>query len=188
MNLVQEKETMDTWRMILITGKLRLKSSSPQGFSLLELLVVLGIISSITLLSSLSFHRHFSETLLKTSAQEIASTLIWARRLAITKRQLHRVVFQTQRKKYWVEDNTGKQVEGVAYLKRGIIFADPELNKWGEENGLVESGILDDAFSFYPQGTAEGGSIYLREENGDNWYTVTVVPTTGKVRIYPGKH
>jgi Tfp pilus assembly protein FimT len=177
---------MDTWRMISITGKLRLRSSP--SFSLLELLVVLGIISSLTLLGSLFFYHHLSETLLKTSAQEIASTLIWARRLAITKRQSHRVVFQTEKKKYWIEDNRGKQVEGVAYLKRNIVFADPELNKWGEENGLIESGILDQAFSFYPQGTAEGGSIYLREKNGDNWYTITVVPTTGKVRVYPGKH
>lgn len=175
---------MDTWRMISITGKLRFSRS----FSLLELLVVLGIISSFTLVGSLFFHHYFSETLLKTSAQEIASTLIWARRLAITKRQLHRVVFQTEKKKYWIEDNTGKRVEGVAYLKRGIVFADPELNKWGEEDGLIESGILDHAFSFYPQGTAEAGSIYLREKNDDNWYTITVAPTTGKVRIYPGKH
>lgn len=172
---------MDTLKMISTTG-------NPDGFSLLELIVVVGIISCISFVGSISFHNHLSETILKTSAQDIASTLLWARRLAITKRGTYKVVFQPDKGKYWIEDSKGNKVEGVAHLRKEVVFDNPELGKWGEENGLVESGISDDAFSFYPQGTAEGGSIYLKNEKSGSWYTITILPTTGRVKIYQGKH
>ena len=167
--------------MILTTG-------NSSGFSLLELIVVIGIILSVTVTGSLYFKNHFSGTLLKASAQEITSTLIWARRLAITKREPHRVVFHPQKKKYWIEDMKEIKVEGVNYLKKRIIFANPELGKWGEKNGLVEAGVPDNAFSFYPQGTAEGGSIYLQDGENKKWYTITITPSTGVITIYPEKH
>ncbi len=163
-------------------------TGNSSGFSLLELIVVIGIILSVTVMSSLYFKNHFSGTLLKASAQEITSTLIWARRLAITKRKPHRVTFHPQKKKYWIEDIENMKVEGVNYLKEGINFANPELGKWGEKNGLVEAGIQDNAFFFYPQGTAEGGSIYLQDGGNKKWYTITITPSTGVVNIYPEKH
>lgn len=167
--------------MISITGDCR-------GFSLIELIIVVGIISSVILLGSLYFHNHFPETLLKTSAQELASTLIWARRLAITKRKAHKVVFRPQRRTYWIENAEDKKVEKTVHLQEGVIPANPGLGKWGEENGIVESGTQDNVLLFYPQGTAEGGSVYLKEKEGKRWYTITVTPTTGAVNIYPGKH
>lgn len=150
--------------------------------------MVIAIISSIMFLGSLYFKNHLSETLLQTSAQELASTLRWARRLAITKRKTHKVVFEPQKSKYWIEDVENRKVEGVGYLKKKIVTANPQLGKYGEENGIVEAGIPDNALLFYPQGTAEGCSIYLKEEKVDKWYTITVIPTTGVVNIYPEKH
>lgn len=178
---------MITWKMILTTGRSNIKSSFP-GFSLLELVIVVGIVLSVTSLSSLLFKGHFAETVLKTSAQDIASTLNWARRLAITRRKLYKVVFRVKEKKFWIEDDFREMVGRPAYLHSGVIFANPGLHKWGEEDGLVEAGGGDSAFSFYPQGTAEGGSIYIKEENSNNWYTITIVPSTGRVNVYPGKH
>jgi len=167
--------------MISTTGKW-------SGLSLIELIVAIGIISSIILLGSLYFKNHFSETILETSAQELASTLLWARRLAITKRKVHKVVFEPKRRRYWIENEDDGKVDRAIYLKKGVMPADPELGKWGEEDGIVEAGVPDNAFLFYPQGTAEGGSIYLKEEGSKKWYTITLVPTTGDVRIYQGKH
>ena len=181
MSFPDVKTKMGTLRMTSITGDY-------SGFSLIELIVVLGVISSITLVSSLYFQNHLSQTLLKASARELSSTLIWARRLAITKREIHKVVFSPQRQRYWIENVRADQVEGVNYLKQGIVFANPGLGKWGEVDGVIEGGILDNAFSFYPQGTAEGGSIYLQDEGKKNWYTVTITPTTGGITVYPGKH
>ena len=45
-----------------------------------------------------------------------------------------------------------------------------------EEDGIVEFDNPDDSgFSFYPQGTAESGSIYLREKESERWHTVTML-------------
>lgn len=158
------------------------------GFSFVEFLIVLGIAVSTAAVGTISFHFHLSETLLRTSAQELASTLRWARRLAITRRNSHKVSFEPEEGKYWVEDAEGYSVEGITRLKDKIVFSDPGLRKWGIEDGIVESGVQDDAISFYPQGTAEAGSIYLKDKRSGNWYTVTITPLTGKVRVYEGVH
>lgn len=174
--------------MMSITGDKIKNGALFKGFLLVELIFVLGIIVSVTLFGFVALHERFSQSLLKTSAQEIASTLTWARRLAITKRKSHKVVFAVKRRQYWIENEDGEPVDKIVNLKKGIIFANPNLNKWGEEDGIVEGGFSDNCFLFYPQGTAEGGSIYLKAENQDSWYTITVVPSTGKVNVYEGKH
>jgi len=154
-----------------------------------EFIVVLAIISGIVAMATLSIRNFLSETYLKSSTQDLATTLRLARRLAITKRETYRVVINTPKGKYWIEDAKENRMEGVGYLKSGIIFADPNLDKMGEEDGIVEFGYWDDdAFSFFPQGTAEAGSIYLKDERNGNWYTITIVPTTGRVNTYPNKH
>jgi len=159
------------------------------GFSLVELIVVLAIISGVTVVATLSTRNFLSETYLKSSAQDLSVTLKLAHRLAITKREIYKVVIVPSQRKYWIEDIKENRVEGVGHLKSGIIFADPELDKIGEEDGIVEFGYWnDDAFSFFPQGAAEAGSIYLKDKRNGNWYTLTIVPTTGKVSIYPYKH
>ncbi|MFQ6067767.1 MAG: GspH/FimT family pseudopilin [bacterium] len=159
------------------------------GFTLMELIVVLGVVSVVIFLSILSVGSFLSRSRLKTSAEDIASTLRWARRLSITKRKEYRVVFDPARRKYWIEDKEGTVIEGTHSLSENVVFADPELWKKGEEDGIVEfDDPDDDSLSFYPQGTAETGSIYLKNEDSGSWYTITVSPTTGYIRVYPEKH
>jgi len=181
-NGISMKSSQESFQDVLIKSNL-------SGFSLIELIVILAIISGVTTIATLSTRNFLSETYLKSSAQDIASTLRLARRLAITKRETYRVVINFSQRKYWIEDVKENRVEGVGYLKSGIIFADPELGKMGEKDGIVEFGYWNDnAFSFFPQGAAEAGSIYLKDERNGNWYTLTIVPSTGKVNIYPNKH
>jgi len=181
MSYLSEKIKMDTWRMISTTGK------KISAFSLAELIVVLGIIFSLIFAGSLYFQNHLLKTSLKTSCQDIESTILLAKRLAITKRKIHKVKFQPERGKYWIENSEGEKVEGVNYLREGVTFSNPELRKWGEKDGIVEAGYPDNAISFYPQGTAEAGSIYLKDRK-NNWCTITILPATGNVRIYWEKH
>jgi len=79
-----------------------LKRPLKSGFTLIELIIVIGIISSVTVISTLSIGNFLSQTHLKSSAEDIASTLRWARRLAITKRANYKVVFDTERGRYWI--------------------------------------------------------------------------------------
>ncbi len=109
--------------------------------------------------------------------------------MAITKRKEYRVIFNPQRSRYWLEDKEGNITGERRSLQENIVFADPELNKMQEEDGIVEFDNPDDSgISFYPQGTAESGSIYLKEKEGERWHTITITASTGYARIYPEKH
>ena len=168
----------------------KLKSCKKRcGHTLIELIVVLAVVSVIIALSVSSIGNFLSRSRLKNSAEDITSTLRWARRLAITKREVYRVVFNPKKRKYWVENEEGNVLEKKQSLEENIIFANPELYKEGEEDGIVEFNDPDDnSFSFYPQGTAETGSIYLQGKGNREWYTITIASTTGYVKVYPEKH
>jgi len=174
---------------VLKMGKQALKRPLKSGFTLIELIIVIGIISSVTVISTLSIGNFLSQTHLKSSAEDIASTLRWARRLAITKRANYKVVFDTERGRYWIEDEDNNVVDKRQKLRKNILFANPSLGKEGEGDGIVElDDPDDDSFSFYPQGTAEAGSIYIQNKNSKEWWTITISGTTGYVRIYQEKH
>lgn len=167
-------------RMMLITGK--------SGFTLIELVVVIAVISLVSFLAIFSTGNFLSKTRLQNSAENIAAALRWGRRLAITKRKEYKVSFDLREKSYWVEDNEGGIREKEKKLEKNIIFADPCLEKWGEADGIVElDDPDDDSFLFYPKGTAETGSIYLQSEASKKWYTITIA-LNGYVRVYPQKH
>lgn len=162
---------------------------STSGFTLIELIVVLGVVSVVVFLGILSVGGFLSRSRLKNSAEDIASTLRWARRLSITKRREYRVVFDPARRKYWIEDEEKMVIEGKHSLLENVAFANPDLWKREEEDGIVEfDDPDDDSLSFYPQGTAETGSIYLKNEGSGRWYTITISSTTGYIRVYPEKH
>ncbi len=159
------------------------------GYTLIELIIVLAIIGTVVSMSVPFVSSFLFRTNLQSSAEDMVSTLRWARRLAITKREEYRVVFDPQRGKYWLEDKEGN-AEGERHsLQQNIVFADPDLNKIQEEDGIVEFDHPDDSgISFYPQGTAESGSIYLKGKEGERWYTITITASTGYTRIYPERH
>jgi len=162
---------------------------SNAGLTLIELIVVLAIISAVVAFSTLSLENFASERYLKTSARDLASTIKRARRLAITKRKPHRVVFSCSDGSYWIEDDENNKIDRSWQLKRGVHFSNPHLDKKGEEDGIVEFDDPEDgSLSFYPRGSAETGSIYLQEKGKGGWYTLTVAGITGYVRIYPEKH
>ncbi len=183
--MIKEQLT-DTWKTISTTGSGNLPYS---GFTLIELIVVLGIMTlTLALFAHLTVN-FLAATRLKESAKDIATMFRLARRLAITERGECRVVFDSEGRCYWIEDEKGDILEKKHSLQRNVVFANPHLGKDGEKDGIVEFNSPDDsALSFYPQGTAETGSVYLYDEDMRKWYTLTLTSSTGNVKLYPEKH
>lgn len=99
------------------------------------------------------------------------------------------MVFNQKEKKYWIEDENKEVVEEKHRLEKNVFFANPHFGKGGEEDGVVEfDAPNNNSFSFYPQGTAEAGSIYLENRDNKEWHTITISPTTGYVKVYSQKH
>lgn len=157
-----------------------------RGFSFLELIVVVGIIGVVSFFSFIEAQEFTEKTKLSSTSREIDSVLRLARSLSLTQRKIYRVIFLPQKGEYFLEDETGR-VELKRKILPGVIFANPSLGKKGEEDGVVEFGREDGAFVFYPKGTAEGGSIYLKLQERERWCTITLSPT-GYIRIYFKKH
>ncbi len=154
------------------------------GFTLIELIIVLAIVGTVISISVPFVISFLFRTNLQSSAEDIVSTLKWARRLAITKRKEYRVVFNPRRGRYWLEDKEGNIVGERRSLQENIVFADPDLNKMQEEDGIVEFDNPDDSgISFYPQGTGESGSIYLKEKEGERWHTITMLCSQLNIRV-----
>ncbi len=92
------------------------------GFTLIELIIVLAIIGTVVSISVPLVSSFLFRTNLESSAEDIVSTLRWARRLAITRRKEYRVIFNTQRGKYWLEDKEGN-IEGERHsLQENIVL------------------------------------------------------------------
>jgi type II secretory pathway pseudopilin PulG len=170
---------MDISRTTSTTGK-------TSGVSFIELIIVIAVIGTALAGVSVHYTHRVSKVRLDTAASELATTLRWARRLAITTRKLHRVAFSSGEGIYWIEDAQGTRVDRQYRLGRGIAFSHPTSSPAPEE-GLIEGGSPDGAISFFPQGTSEGASVYLVDERRQVWRTLTIVPTTGMVRLYNQK-
>ena len=159
------------------------------GLTLVEVLLVLAISAVIISMSVLALGRLSGKNYLRASARDLAEAMRYTRRLALTTRSPFWLVFGPEYRTFWTEAEFGERPDRSWRLKDGICLADPDLGKEGEEDGIVEGDDPDDAaFRFSPRGTAEGGSVYLRREGQDRWFTVTVQGPTGEIRVYDGKH
>ncbi len=72
------------------------------GFSMMEIMLVLVIISILTTISMPALRGFAASRRLKTAAQKIVDTFTFARDMAITERHTHLVVFDLTGNRYWL--------------------------------------------------------------------------------------
>lgn len=157
-------------RMILETGR--------RGFTLVEMLVVLAIITML-LAISIPFTSGFGKGLrIKTAAMAILGTLRVARSNAITYREEHAVIFDVEKGEYWIEDSDGRIFERKCRLPGSIKFK----IEGDEESDPIT--FEDDKVIFYPTGAIEGasGSITITDKQAES-RTISIIGSTGKISI-----
>ncbi len=153
-----------------------------KAFSLIEIMIVLGIITMILGLTTTYFFNFRSGAALKISANNIMAALNQARSLAITQQIEHEVVLDISESKYSVyaklDTTTRQQVTAWAKVSDGVIITSTTLP--------IDTDLPDSnpAEVFNPTGSAESNaSIYLQNSAGEE-YTITIVNATGRVKIY----
>jgi type II secretion system protein H len=144
-------------------GKNRL--SGKDGFTLLELILVMVIISTVLAMAAPSLRGFFSSRKIHDAAANILTLIRYARTQAITEGQTYRLNFDYEKSVYWLTSNA-EGAFSVLKCEFGREFLLPDdttalIEKDDDKNGSEE--YID----FFPQGMAETGTITLTDRRGD---------------------
>ena len=145
------------------------------GFTILEMLIVLAIMTIITAASIPSFAKFTKTARLRASARDICTALRSARRLAITTR-ISRAV-----KIYLYDYST------VPSLQNTLTFyetADSVETRRAAANIYFNDDTIAEylTFTFSARGTTSGDTITVVDPN-DRYIDITIEGVTGRVRI-----
>ena len=179
---------------------MNLKRSSPAGpagFTLIELMVVIIIIGIMTAMMIPEMQGTFQDALLRSTSRELINVCDLAYSRAVSLNQLRRVRLDEKTGRYLVEKQVmengqeefvladdvpgGKgQLDSriaVAFHQPGDLSAATDSEAPISENDL--SGV---AIAFYPDGTADGGDITLRDHAGFR-LLLHINPVTARVHV-----
>ena len=164
--------------------KKRTERPVENGFSLLELLVVLVIISLMSAMIVPRIGGTIEKLNLKTAANKIAASLRYARSRAVSEKETYVVSFDfdANRMVVFTESSViNAQVEGaditpqIYELPEGAWLEVAESIRGEEETKLFE-------VFFYPSGNSSGGKITLSGEK-NRTYTLQIDFITGTVKL-----
>jgi general secretion pathway protein H len=128
----------------------RSRLEQDEGFSLIEMLVVLAIISAAATLSFTSFSGRRSAITPEAIAFQMVQTMRDARLQAISKREVVDVVFNIRER--WFSINNGKPPIKIPHNIVVELTLGRELATANEKGSIL----------FYPDGSSSGARIILR--------------------------
>jgi general secretion pathway protein H len=155
------------------SSRLEIGFSSPKGFSLIELLLVLLLIGIGTFIAVPSVDRGLKERVVKQSALGLAATARDLRSKAIYGGFPHRLILDSSEKSY--QSVPGQKI----FLPPDVMFS----GVTGGEPLTSESR----QFFFFPNGSVLGGEIRLAREEGRPAYVITLNPLSGRVAVRPSQ-
>lgn len=137
--------------------------SEHKGFTLLELILVMVILSTVLAMAAPSLRGFFGSRKTHDEAAQLLALTQFARSQAISEGIIYRLNFDTNERTYWL---TSQQAGVFEYLKTefGYVFSFP--NDIAVELEDVEKDDHDTFFAFTPQGTVTAGTIRLIDRRG----------------------
>ncbi len=165
------------------------------GFTLVELLVVIALISIVASLSGSRLVGAFERLKLDKAANDLLLAAKYARVTAIEKQKQYKLYLDTQNNEFYlvtpvfdeINGFMGEEIVQDTYckpvpLENDIRFEDIEVTPIGIETNNFTSDLSVIVFS--PDGTAQTAVVQIG--NGTMHYTLSVIAATGKTKLYPG--
>lgn len=167
---------------VTVTRRLRSSLICTDGFSLAELLVVLGVIGILAVISLPILVDVLQAQQTKGAAQELVTLLNQARQLAIATNSRYRVEIDTVNNRLRFAQST----DGGATYNPQIGAGTDGAGYRGLENQARISAvnITPPNFTFNHLGTGNQGTITVQDSRSNSSLGV-VVATTGRIRICP---
>lgn len=157
-----------------------------KGFTLLELLVVVLLISAFVFIAVPKI-KSGTEINIKSAATNLTGTIRYLYNEAAFKKNIYRLVFDTERDEYWVEvlDNNEYVVSNEYLHKKRTLPAGVHFKDVITERTLSRSRLDDprEFILFLPTGFVEPAVIHLVTDSED-YYTLETKPYTGGTRVY----
>ena len=180
---------------MLRTGKTRPRAAQPlkQGFTLIELMVVLMVMAILSTAIVPSLVAAMKQTGARSAATRVRDLLEFASTAAIARRQAVTVAFDVDRRACWVsvrrtrlpwrqmeaEEDEEKQTLVSLQFSESVQMA--MAREMTVERSQIEQSSAD-AIRFWSDVTAETAIIEISEPEGAT-YLVGVVGTTGEVKL-----
>ena len=139
-----------------------------QGWSLIELLVVLVIMGIMSVLAGPSYHTLSARAQARSATAEIASELRIARQLAMARRERLRVIF----------DREGRTIT----LRRANTAGILHVYQYADKGAVVEEPSAGPELLFHPSGRS-GTPTTIRVRDSQGRETTFTVSITGRVSI-----
>jgi len=154
-----------------------------RGFSLLELVIVLIIISLLAILVTPTLTKTISHMEVKSAAKKVSAILRYCRNDAVNKNRIVQVNFDSESNLISVmsadEGEEKLSVRNSYPLPRDVRMEKVEAGKTFFENTLP-------SFEFYPNGGTNGGTAVIRGGEGRG-YAIQVDFLTGTVKVESAK-
>jgi Tfp pilus assembly protein FimT len=143
-------------------------SSGGEGFTLLEMMIVLFIIMVVMGISMVFFAGMMRSARLNASARELSAAVRYAHKLSLSEGSRKVLVIDLDEKKYGIEGHFSKNLDSSIVIR----VSDPV-------SGEVGSGTY--SFVFQPTGVGQGGTILL--SSGKKETRIQLDPIIGSVVI-----
>jgi prepilin-type N-terminal cleavage/methylation domain-containing protein len=150
--------------------------ANERGFSLLEIIMVIVVISLAVSITYPSLSRGTASLQLRAAARGVLNTMRYAREKAITEQSEIKIVVERETQKVILADAYG---QGSRSYTLPIEIRIARMAIAGEE--VLEGPLV---IRFLPNGSAEKAEVLLRSEKGGLLRIVTD-PITGGARISP---
>lgn len=144
-------------------GTGRKHHSRSEGFTLLELILVMVILSTVLAMAAPSLRGFFASRQTHDTAAQILALTQLARSQAISEGVVYRLNFDTRQRTYWL---TSQQAGVFEELQTGLgqVFTLPKDMVMELED--IEKEDTDMFLSFTPQGTVTAGTVRLIDRRG----------------------
>ncbi len=151
------------------------KWGTSQGFTLIELIIVIILLGLMVALSAPAIGNSLSNLRLNTNARHLAAVLRNTRSKAIADKQNYQITFKAEGKSYTYPTESGNKSVALA---RGV-----KIKQVRQADELLEEELT---LFFYPKGNSNGGEIILENER-EQAFRIEVEPISGRVKIRRGE-
>lgn len=168
--------------MTLLIGEMTLGSKLKKGgFTLIELVLVILLVSIITALSTPLFRRTFSDLTIKNASFDMSKMINYTQEMAIIDRVTYKLNLSFEKKSYWITKETSSE-KGTIYKRIKGRFGKAFFLPRGYS---LKSGKKE--LMFYPDGRSDEAKIRIRDEKSRNERIIEVKGFGGRVTVKAAK-